>query len=132
MDANKTISTTFGQFIEWYISWRYDNGRIMQANDVTAKLLKERLSCYVDGTFDDEGSKFDRFFGLGGRVFGGSYCRVARYIRDHFNTRIELTEYSDGHTPWVQFNIGGQEFDMCTGLHFGEYEYKNANGFPIK
>lgn len=78
MDENKTISTTFGQFIEWYISWRYDNGRTMQANDVTAKLLKERLSCYVDGTFDDESRKFDRFFGLGGRVFGGSYCRVAR------------------------------------------------------
>lgn len=131
MDSTKTTRTTFGEFIEWYIGWRYGNSRKMQADDVTPQMLKEFLSCYVDGTFDDESRKFDRFFGISGRVFGGSYYRVSRYIRDHFNTPIMLNEYTDVHTPWVKFTIGGTEFDMSTGINFGEYEYDNIDGFPI-
>lgn len=131
MCSSKSTPTTFGKFIEWYIGWRYGNSREMQADDVTPQMLKEFLSCYVDGTFDDESRKFDRFFGVNGRVFGGSYYLVARYIRDHFNTPITLNQYSDCFTLWAKFTIGRTEFDMCMGNYFGEYEYDNIDGFPI-
>ena len=130
----RVIPTTFGLFFEWFIGWRDHHSTFMEISDVNEEMLKEYFGCYVDGTFEDEDRKFDIFFGIwpNDTIFRDNYTWVADFIKDNFYRPIALTEYSDGKTPCVKFNVGRVAFDMSIGLCFGEYEYEvDSDGFRI-
>ena len=130
--SKRTIPTTFGLFIEWYFDWRYNHDEILQRDDVTDETVKEWISCYVDGTFEDDERKFDLFFGVKERVFD-TYGDVAKFIRDAFDERIVVREFDDKFTPFVLFTVRGVDFEMSTCNYFGEYEYDvDERGFAVK
>lgn len=119
---NKCFPTTLGLFLEWYIGWTFDRPSL-EKNDVTAKMLNERLGDAVYGCFED-GYEWDDFFGVPHGTFFNNVDKVADFICAYFNDRIYVKQYWVGPQGFVEFYCGGFGWDIQCCDEFGTYAYE--------